>query len=187
MKKILMAGCLCLLTLGAMGQSDAGKKAVVVADKSEIKATVEKIDYDTREITLKGPEGNKLKMKVGDEVKNFAQIKRGDELVANFYQAVAFSLVKSGEAPAATVKTAVYTAEKGEKPAGLVVKTLQMTGTVEKINPEDREVTLKGPEGNSVQLTVDKSVGDLKRIKKGDRVATTYAEALAVAVQTPEN
>jgi hypothetical protein len=49
------------------------------------------------------------------------------------------------------------------------------------VNQIDRSVTLRGPEGHLVDLSVP-NPEQLKRIKQGDQVQAVYTEALAVKV-----
>jgi hypothetical protein len=51
-------------------------------------ATVEDLDYTTRMVTLKLPEGNTLRFKAGDQVKRLNEIKKGDEIVVQYKQKV---------------------------------------------------------------------------------------------------
>jgi Cu/Ag efflux protein CusF len=51
-------------------------------------ARVEQLDYATRMVTLKLPEGNTLRFKVGDQVKRLNEIKKGDEIVVQYKQKV---------------------------------------------------------------------------------------------------
>jgi hypothetical protein len=160
---------------------------VVVARTNSVTATVEDIDYDKREITLKGPEGKSEKFVVSEAVKNFPQMKKGDEVKIGYYESIGLALRKPGEAMSPTSHThAVFAREPGQKPGAGEVAVTEITATVEGIDREKREVTLKGPEGNSVTIEVDPSVGDLSRIKKGDEITATRTEALAISVEKPE-
>jgi ribosomal 50S subunit-recycling heat shock protein len=51
-------------------------------------AAVEEIDYKTRMVTLKLPEGNTLRFTAGDQVKRLNEIKKGDEIVVQYKQKV---------------------------------------------------------------------------------------------------
>ena len=56
-----------------------GKKPSVKKEKTtHVTATVEAVDLDNRIVTVKGPEGNLVDIKAGDQVKNLAQVKVGD-------------------------------------------------------------------------------------------------------------
>ena len=60
---------------------------------------------------------------------------------------------------------------------------MQVAGTVEKVDPEKREVTLKSEEGKSKTMKVKEEVKDLDRLQKGDRVVVRYTEAFAIKVE----
>src|SRR5262249_40144101 len=57
-------------------------------DTKEVKATVEKVDKDTREVTLKKDDGTSVTIKAPDTVRNFDQIKVGDMVTAKYSQSV---------------------------------------------------------------------------------------------------
>ena len=86
----------------------AQAEAVIVAEKgqkpgglavqtTQKTATVEDIDYATREVTLKGSDGNILKIKAGDRVKRLEDVKKGDRIVATYTEALAVSVAKPEE------------------------------------------------------------------------------------------
>ena len=50
------------------------------------KATVEKVDKDKREVTLKSEDGKETTIKVPETVRNFDQIKVGDIVTAKYTQ-----------------------------------------------------------------------------------------------------
>jgi hypothetical protein len=159
--------------------------AVGAADLVTVTATVEGLDLDKRTVTLKGPEGNVETLKVGKEVRNLPQVHVGDQVVVNYYQAVALAVTKPGQAaPGATVTQAAARAKPGEKPAGGVVTQVTLTATVEAMNKEASTVTLKGADGTMHTLKVrDPKV--FADVKVGDEVTATYTDALAITVQPP--
>jgi hypothetical protein len=69
-----------------------GKPGLAAAQAVEITATVESIDYDTRKVTLKGPEGRIMTMKAGPEVKRLRDVKPGDAVVARYTEAVSIEV-----------------------------------------------------------------------------------------------
>lgn len=197
MKKILLIcsafGLLTAITtqIPAQEKDDDAKKGdeskLVVAETNIVKATVEDIDHAKREVTLKDSKGDKHKMKVSKEVKNFDQVQKGDQVLAGYFQSTAISVAKPGDATAAPAQAeAVIVAEKGQKPGGLAVQTTQKTATVEDIDYATREVTLKGSDGNILKIKAGDRVKRLEDVKKGDRIVATYTEALAVSVVKPE-
>jgi len=70
------------------------KPAAFELKVDEITATVTNIDYDTRSITLKGPQGNEMTFNASDKVNKFNEIKVGDEVVARVTQALAIAVNK---------------------------------------------------------------------------------------------
>ena len=159
-----------------------GKPAVVVVESVTFRAKVAAVDKDKRLITLTGPKGNSATVKAGPEVKNFDDIKSGDTLTVRYLDSIALVVRKSGEPPAATEMTAVEVAPKGQKPAGMMVSTVEVTGTVGAVDLSKRTVTLKGPEGKTRTLKVDPSVKRLAEVKKGDQVVARHTEALALSI-----
>lgn len=64
------------------------KPGIVAVDAVEVNATVQSIDYTTRDVTLVGPEGKVVKLKAGPEVKRLADVKQGDVVTARLTKAV---------------------------------------------------------------------------------------------------
>jgi hypothetical protein len=60
-----------------------------------------------------------------------------------------------------------------------------ITASVEAIDPAKREVTLKGPLGNTVTFTVDKRVKRLNEVKVGDLVTADYYVSVAAELRKP--
>jgi len=61
-------------------------------------------------------------------------------------------------------------------------KEVSTVATVTAIDLDRRQVTLKGPQGNTITCVVDDRVRNLPQLQVGDRVAVTYKEATAVEV-----
>jgi Cu/Ag efflux protein CusF len=164
---------------GGIVATAPGKAAA--AEVVKIEATVAAIDKATRAITLKGPKGNELSVVAGPEVKNFDQLKVGDQVTLEYIEALSLELKKGGGAPVArTEKAGAVAAKPGEKPAGAVGRQVTVVADVVDVNAEKKVVTLKGP-----QRTVELKVRDpeqLKLIKKGDQVEATFTEAMAIVV-----
>ena len=170
----------------APGQSPAAsvpdRPGVVYADRTRTTATVEAVDTDKRTVTLKGAGGRTVILKVPPEARNFDQIRVGDKVAAEYIDAVAIFVRKSDAPPAAGQTMKVTVAPKGEKPAGMVVDTIEVTARVEAIDPATRTVTLRGPDGGTKTIKVDERVQRLDEVKPGDEVVVRHTEALAIAV-----
>lgn len=82
-----------------------------------------------------------------------------------------------------TDRLEVGRAAPGQKPAGVVRKTVEATVTVMAVDPKERTLTLKGPL-RTVTLPVAEDI-DLDAIKVGDQVDAMYQETIAISVQPP--
>lgn len=146
-------------------------------------ATVVGIDPATRTVTLKGQDGKVFNLAAGEEVRNFAQIKVGDKVAAEYVQALTLELRKGGSGMAGTAqKESAARAPLGAKPGGAVARQVTVLANVVEVDAARKIVTLRGPAGNLVDLSVE-DPGQLKNIKKGDQVEAVYTEALAVSVE----
>jgi hypothetical protein len=173
--------------VGFVGKTGADSKpGFVVGSLVSAKATVEAINAETREVTLKNEAGNTMVLVCGPEVQNFAQIKVGDVVNAEYGEAAVIVVKEAEGTPANTQTGAVERAPLGEKPAAKAVKVTELQATVEEINYETRYVSLKGAEGRSLNFIASDEVKRLNEIKKGDQVVVRITQALAVSVTTPE-
>lgn len=161
---------------------------MVSSQTNHLTATVAAIDYPNRKVTLKGPDGNSVQVTIGDDVKNFSQIKKGDQVNIGYFESIALSVRKPGEtlAPTGNSQSFVRNAP-GQKPGSATISVSDVTATVQDVDQKSREVSLKGPDGNIAQVYVDPSVGNLDRIKKGDQVTVSRTEAMAVSIDAPNS
>ena len=191
MRSLTTGICLVAISLFASmsfaqtGAAIVGKGPGVAGAMQTVKltATITAIDPATRAVTLKGPQGREMTVTAGPEVKNFAQMKVGDQVTAEYVEAVTLELKKGGKAIVArTEQTDVASpAKAGDKPAGIAGRQVKVTADVVAVDPATQTVTLKGP-----KQTVDLKVRDpaqFKLINVGDQVEANYAEALAIAVE----
>jgi hypothetical protein len=95
---------------------------------------------------------------------------------------VAASLVVAFGIPAAAQAEdkAVMTSSPGQ---ATIAQKRKLVATVEAIDVAKREVTLKGPKGKVVPLSVSPEVRNLEQVKVGDQVAVTYIEALSLTLK----
>jgi len=160
--------------------SQPGK--AVAAEKVSASVVVTAIDKATRTLTLKDSSGKSFDLAAGDEVKNFAQIKVGDEVVVEYVRALSLELKKGGKVRERRDSADAVRAKPGEKPAGAVGRRLTGVADVIDVDQKNSTITLKGAKGNVVELHV-KNPDHFKVVKKGDQVEFDYIEAVAVAVQ----
>ena len=66
-----------------------------VADPLVTTTAAEAVDHAKRTVTLRGPQGNVVTLKVDEQVKQFDQVKLGYEVVVGHTEAVAITVQKS--------------------------------------------------------------------------------------------
>jgi Cu/Ag efflux protein CusF len=75
---------------------------------------------------------------------------------------------------------AVMTSSPGQ---ATIAQKRSIVATVEAIDVAKREVTLKGPKGKVVPLSVSPEVRNLEQVKVGDSLKVTYVEALSLTLK----
>jgi hypothetical protein len=152
-----------------------------------LRATVQAIDQQTRMITLVGPQGNSLTMRVGDEVRNLAQVKQGDTVVVRYHGSVALVLAPPGsKPPRSAAYGAAARAAQGQMPAGELAGKLVVTGTVVGVDAASHTLQLVNPSGGpvwTVAATTPEGQRALNIIKPGDTITAVISQTLALSVE----
>ena len=149
-----------------------------------VTATVKAIDKNNRVVTLQSPDGKIAKVTCGPEVRNFAQIRVGDEVKTTLMETVELFVTGKGE-PAAERVTEVGRAPLGSRPGFAAIDTVEVRASVVAIDYQTREVTLKGPEGKVIKVTAGPEVERLNEVKTGDSVVARLTRAVSIEVSKP--
>ena len=156
--------------------------AAVAAQTLKITATITALDKATRDVTLKGPQGNEITVTAGKEVKNFDKLKVGDKVDLQYVEALTLELKKGGGLVVSRTDVAGASGAKpGATPGAAAGRQVTIVADVVAVDPAKQVVTLKGP-----QRTVDLRIPDaeqFKRIAKGDQVEAKYTQAVALTVE----
>lgn len=167
-------------TSGSAAATAPGQGGAIASTR--IEARVEAIDKAARTLTLKGPSGRVVTLPAGPEVRNFDRIEVGDMVNVEYTEALALEL-KPGSGIRERVESAgAVGAPEGSRPAGVVGQRLKIVAEVVSVDSVNRTVRLRGPQGGVVDLVV-RDPAQFARVKVGDQVEATYAEAIAVAVE----
>jgi hypothetical protein len=165
---------------GAIVAREPGK--VAMADAVRVSATVQAIDKDKRLVTLKGPKGNTFVVHAGPEVKNFDQVKVGDEVVVRYVEALTLELKKgSGGVRERVEREGALAAQPGERPGAAVGRQVTVVADVIAKDAKRQTLRLRG-----VERTIDLKVPDPKQfklVKVGDQIEATFTEAVALSVE----
>ena len=148
-----------------------------------VTALVEAINHETREVTLRGPEGETTSFVASEEARNLDQVSVGDVVIAEYEQSLSVEVfANDGSAPGMGELAVAGRSEKGEMPAMAAIGSQVITATVEEINIEANTFKLKGPSGE-VNEYVARDPENLKKAAVGDLVVITYTEAIALSVE----
>jgi len=168
--------------VSSMSKTSPG--SVQRANVVTMSAIVENIDLPERLVTLRTADGEETTLRVGDEVKNLPQVKRGDEVTVGYLEAVAIQVKKPGEGKLGAVAAeGIETAALGEKPGGVAARSVVITAKIVAIDRADQKVTLESKEGKRVTIDV-RNPEHFDAIAVGDLVEITYTESMAVSVES---
>jgi Cu/Ag efflux protein CusF len=180
------AWLLSLAAVNAIAQDKSatspGVQGKGVAEIVRVTATVEAIDQATRTVTLKDSKGGLHTFVASDEVRNLAQVGKGDVVTLEYAAALAVRLAKTdSKVRERTVTEGVKRSEPGQMPGGAAVREVKVIASVESIDAKAQTVTLRGPEHTATVKVQDPA--SLKGVKKGDMVEAVYTEAVALKVE----
>lgn len=160
----------------------AQQRSVSAENLVLLTAKITAIDAAKRLVTLKTATGREETVEVGPDVRNFAQLKVGDDVDVRYYQSLAAELAPAGAGNQATVGAA--RAAPGASPAGGAGVQVTAVVTVNSVDAATGTVAFTGPEGKQRETKAQSDAGRafVARLKPGDRVQITYTEAFAVSV-----
>jgi hypothetical protein len=188
-EKFLVVAALVAMAPAAWAQQETNVQVMKAPGTATIKgttrvtATVQDIDPATRTVVLKSPNGKVVEVVVGDEARNFDQLKVGDVVTTVYREALTLNLKKKGDGISSVEEqSSMERAPVGGKPGGTVGREVKIVSNVVAVHPKSRTVTLKGPKGSTVDLVVE-DPAQFSNIKKGDQVEAVYTEAIAISVE----
>src|SRR5215472_16464872 len=153
-----------------------------------ITASIEAINPETREVTLKGPLGNKVTFTVDKRVKRLNEMKVGDHVQADYYISIAAELrppTPEEEKNPIVMLDAAGKAPPGTSPAAGGLRRFKVLTTIEGLDRPTQTITVKGPMGNYLTTRVA-DPSNLTKMHIGDHIVVTYTEALAVSLEKAE-
>jgi hypothetical protein len=153
-----------------------------------VSGTITDIDYKSREVTLKGPQGHTETFVVDEKVKRLDEAKVGDKITLDYYLGFNAELRKptsdEKKNPIQVLEAAGKTG-KDEAPAAGGVRRIKALVTIEGLDRPTQTVTVKGPLGRYFVARV----ADPSRLEKahiGDTVVIIFTEAAAVSLNKAE-
>jgi hypothetical protein len=160
----------------------------VASTTREIVGAVDRVDARNRTIVVRGPDNRPQTYQLGPEVRNFAQIRRGDRVRVHYEEAIAVRMARPGtqfepEAAAGGVRAA-----PGERPGMGTVAAIRTRVRITAVDTENNIVSFIGP--SRVERTVAVRAPELqeflKTLRPGNQVDVAIAEAAAIRVEPAE-
>lgn len=185
-----VVACALALPVGAMAQgTSAGAMkagapgARMAAGEVEVRAKVVELDAARRTATLRRPKGDLVTVDVPAEVKNFDQVRVGDDVVVRYTTAIAARIeptTKSGIRERIE-STAAASAPAGSLPAGGAARSVEALAVITALDRKTGSVTLRGAK-RTVKVAVPTGV-DITKLKVGDEVRVVFVEAAVLSVE----
>lgn len=158
-------------------------KTVTREQTLSARAKVVELDLEQRVVTLQGNEGRTLRFRAGPEVRNLEQVRVGDEVAVQYSESLLMRVMDPSEPSFNQSSAGGARAQPGELPAGVVSQQVSFTVTVISTDKAAGTVTFSMESGEIRTMRVA-DPKNLDLVKPNDRVAVTYAEALAIKVET---
>lgn len=189
LKEVLMLRSLLMFFAALALMLPAGLQATqeaVTKQFNTLSAKVTKIDKATHTLTLLNDRNETRVLQVDPAlVKNFNNIKVGDNVVIREKQSLALALEKDmakKDRPTEVGAMTAETAPPGAKPGMVAKESERVRAEIVRIDKPNMLVTLKGPRGNIVNI-LGKDPKIIEGLKVGDKVWATYTKAIAISVE----
>ena len=196
MKKIALVSAVVLMMGSSIAIAQNKPQAVVaveaapgvlkVAEGVQVQGKFKSVDQKTRQVVIVGPNGNEFKTTLGNEVKNFNQIKVGDIVTLTHVEIFVADIKKLSKVEIrerVEIEKAV-TAKLGDKPAAAIERQVAIVADVTAVDEKKGTLTVRG-----ATRTLDIKVKDpkvLKGIKVGTQIETVVTEIIAIEVSAPK-
>ncbi len=161
---------------------EAAERAVVVAEKVNLKGKVVSVDAATRTVVVEGERGGLVEIQAPKDSPNFEQIQVGDPVSATYVESIAIAIAPVPDAqPGVSKMVDVATAPKGATPGATIAERIELRAVVKAVDTENRKVTLDVPGGGERTLKVANGI-DVEKIKVGEQVSVALTRALAISI-----
>jgi hypothetical protein len=196
MKKIALVSAAVLMMGSSIAIAQNKPQAVVavetapgvlkVAEGVQFQGKFKSVDQKTRQVVIVGPNGNEFKTTLGNEVKNFNQIKVGDIVTLTHVEILVADIKKPSKVEVRErIETEkAVTAKLGDKPAAAIERQVAIVADVTAVDEKKGTLTVRG-----ATRTLDIKVKDpkvLKGVKVGTQIEAMVTEIIAIEVSAPK-
>lgn len=144
------------------------------------------LDKSSRAVTVTGADGGSLSFVAGPDVRNFNQLKVGDNVTLDYRAAVALDLQPAGSGEVGVTTSQAGTVPvRGAIPGGARSNTVNIVTEVVAVDPVANTIALRGPSGNTQLIAVEREDlrAKLPNVKRGDLLRISYTEAVALGIR----
>jgi len=176
---------LAMLVLVAAACAAAEPPGGTMSELQVTKATVEKINLSSREVTIREDDsGNLETVIVGPDVRNLDQVRVGDKVTFTHYEELSISVAPPGGSPSFTEMVNDRRTPMGGKPGRKVTNVVEKTVTIIALDPANRTAVIREHSGDLRTIRVSDRM-NLDGIKAGDQVVMRRTEAVGISVENP--
>ena len=177
----LMAVLLPITVQAEHHEKDDTVRAMAMSMEAEVVA----IDLETREVSLKGPDGNIVTLHSPESVVKLEDISIGDRVVTTFIAALEGEVreptAEELAEPWLVIQEAAVS-EEGQPAAIGAARVIRAVCTIEGMNRELGIVTIKDPRGK-LHLIGDVEPEKMDGVTLGQTIVMVYSEAMALTLE----
>jgi hypothetical protein len=187
MPKIYSIVLIMLLFASANSFAQVDKDSIAPREKWNLVAmqgTVTEIVKETRDITLRGTDGNLVTITADENIERFDEIEVGDVITFEFWEYLRAEFRKPTAEEIAEPLVGVaegVKAPEGMDPGAVIGAVVKAVVTIEALNRPLMIATVKGPRGNYLAIPMEDEVL-ITELNIGQVLILTYAEAVAVSL-----
>lgn len=150
-------------------------------------ATVVSVDGATRNVVLRDDlTGDQYSVIAGPEVRNFDQIAAGDTVTVEFFEATTLAMADPADPGTAITGAMAGRAPAGDLPGGMAITSTSMVVELVSYDSASGVAMIRTPDGRQIRTTVPPEMRSFaEQRRRGDRVAVTLTDAVAVTMTEP--
>lgn len=154
----------------------------------EATATVVRINRSTRQIVVRTPEGDEIKLRVDPAVGRFEEIRKGDVINATYRAAFVGELRQPTPEERAEPWLELNAAQKSDldlPPAAKATQVIRAVCEIIAVNRKLYSVTVRDPH-KRLRVIENIDPEDLAPVQVGDEVVFTFTQSVAMALEPAE-
>ncbi len=187
LRRSFSAAALSLFLVAGLHAQDQAAKATTLGTQeiSYMTCTVTQVDVKGRLVTLQDEFGMETVLAVGDEVQRLDEVKAGDKLEIGYMESIGLEFREAtAEEMAEPLKVTEMSDRAGKKqaPAGATMETTRAVVTIEGMNRLLNTMTVRGPLGNYLVISVDPGMVKWEDLRIGQTLVGTYSEAMVMSI-----